>query len=66
MLRYSFADDQYELRVPVEFLGNYDASLRITEAHKYIFASNQSMLVKADTFTQSAAEPQDALYLRTD
>lgn len=65
-LRYSVAEAQLEIRLPVEFIGNYDASLRIMEAFKYVFASNRSIIVKADTFTQSAADPQDTLYLRID
>lgn len=65
-LRYSVAEAQFETSLPVEFLGNYDASLRITEASKYVFASNRSIIVKADAFTKPTVDPQDALCLRTD
>ena len=65
-LRYSVAEAQFETSLPVEFLGNYDASMRITEASKYVFASNRSIIVKADAFTKPTVDPQDALCLRTD
>lgn len=65
-LPYSVADAQYELRLPTEFIGSYDANLRITEAFKYVFASDRQTIVKADAFTQSEARSQDMLYIRAD